>query len=697
MALLTNLFCLTAIIFAGVNGQSSSSDMIWTHRAVLDRLGKVVLFWTPGIEDFTAELQVEAKGWIGLGFSPDGNMPNSDVVIGWVSNNEPSLQDRFASDRIEPLLDDQQDYKLLSGYENDTHTVLRFQRKYDTCDPKDMKITNDTMKVIYAYTHEDPVGSILTQHTWQGSRNLILTSMNNVVQGVIPSTKSFEMRVPNITLAKTDKTMCWQKIFKFVPPSSRDVIIGFEPLWKNVSEGAVDHVWLYKCDKNVDPLTYEHYSNDRGSVCFSENAFSQYGNCSTVFATAAAGSLSYTLPGKVGYSLNQGVDGPTYFLLKVAYNNWNTNEDIIDDTGIAIITTSDPTPFPAATLTVGHEIGLSHIVPLDQKAFTTVGHCDADCTSKNFPPDGIFVYELFFDARSNGRKMALKHIRGGTEMEPIAVDNQFDSTSQTYRMVLDPINILPGDNLVLECLYDTTHAPSTVVGGFQPDSEACRAYLNYFPKIELQSCTSSPPIQTIFEFLHTKQIAIEASSITQKDISAAHENVKLLEYVKYYNWVNTAGDFQNLTKANYTSYCNTGGENTTVSDVRPAPKIQHPYYAFDGCNTLMGTNASQPSLPPTELGPPVFGGPNGDHPGMDIGGGFTTQQPQTFDPMMGDHAHNHDEHPGMAHSNDTSNFIETHPANHSASTQAGNSAVAMYISQYQILTVSIFTLLLFKH
>lgn len=34
-----------------------------------------------------------------------------------------------------------QDYCLLLGYENKTHTVLRFSRRYDTCDPRDLKIT----------------------------------------------------------------------------------------------------------------------------------------------------------------------------------------------------------------------------------------------------------------------------------------------------------------------------------------------------------------------------------------------------------------------------------------------------------------------------------------------------------------------------------------------------------------------------
>lgn len=41
----------------------------------------------------------------------------------------------------DPQMDSSQDYRLLLGYENKTHTVLRFSRRYDTCDPRDLKIT----------------------------------------------------------------------------------------------------------------------------------------------------------------------------------------------------------------------------------------------------------------------------------------------------------------------------------------------------------------------------------------------------------------------------------------------------------------------------------------------------------------------------------------------------------------------------
>lgn len=35
---------------------------------------------------------------------------------------------------MEPVVDPAQDYVLIAGYENVTHTVMRFQRKLDTCD-----------------------------------------------------------------------------------------------------------------------------------------------------------------------------------------------------------------------------------------------------------------------------------------------------------------------------------------------------------------------------------------------------------------------------------------------------------------------------------------------------------------------------------------------------------------------------------
>lgn len=61
------------------------------------------------------------------------------------------LQDRHVTRNgdTEPVVDPSQDYMLMLGYENATHTVLRFRRKLDTCDAShDMAITVSTVDIL---------------------------------------------------------------------------------------------------------------------------------------------------------------------------------------------------------------------------------------------------------------------------------------------------------------------------------------------------------------------------------------------------------------------------------------------------------------------------------------------------------------------------------------------------------------------
>lgn len=67
------------------------------------------------------------------------NFPNFSSLL------SRSPQDRHIplhSKNGEPVLDPSQDYVLMSGHENATHTILRFRRRLDTCDEKfDVPIT----------------------------------------------------------------------------------------------------------------------------------------------------------------------------------------------------------------------------------------------------------------------------------------------------------------------------------------------------------------------------------------------------------------------------------------------------------------------------------------------------------------------------------------------------------------------------
>ena len=59
---------------------------VWEHHIVLKSDGKYHLKWNSDEDQhkITFLVEVETRGWVGFGLSPNGGMTGSDVVIGWV-------------------------------------------------------------------------------------------------------------------------------------------------------------------------------------------------------------------------------------------------------------------------------------------------------------------------------------------------------------------------------------------------------------------------------------------------------------------------------------------------------------------------------------------------------------------------------------------------------------------------------------
>lgn len=52
-------------------------------------------------------MDVATSGWIGLGFSPDGMMPNSDVIMCYINKSgQANCSDRFAPGYSMPVTDE---------------------------------------------------------------------------------------------------------------------------------------------------------------------------------------------------------------------------------------------------------------------------------------------------------------------------------------------------------------------------------------------------------------------------------------------------------------------------------------------------------------------------------------------------------------------------------------------------------------
>ena len=137
----------------------SLEDISWEHHKILDAEEKFHAFWSADDEKITMEVQVATLGWVGIGFSSNGAMPGSDIFLAWIKDDQITAHDRYANAFSTPIIDDRQDYQVLGGKENETHTTIRFSRNWNTCDEnedQDFTVKEGTLRLIWAYHAEDP-------------------------------------------------------------------------------------------------------------------------------------------------------------------------------------------------------------------------------------------------------------------------------------------------------------------------------------------------------------------------------------------------------------------------------------------------------------------------------------------------------------------------------------------------------------
>ena len=90
------------LLLAGLLGiTTATQDLLSSYpfKATLntDKNGGLYeLYWTFDNVEKTISfaVRVQTTGWIGFGLSPNGGMPGSDVVIGWVKDDEGFLHVR---------------------------------------------------------------------------------------------------------------------------------------------------------------------------------------------------------------------------------------------------------------------------------------------------------------------------------------------------------------------------------------------------------------------------------------------------------------------------------------------------------------------------------------------------------------------------------------------------------------------------
>lgn len=71
-----------------------------------------------------------------------------------------------------------------------------------------------------------------------------------------------------------------------------------------------------------------------------------------------------------------------------------------------------------------------------------------------FPETGIKIISATLHSHVTGRKMKLRHVRNGIELDRIVEDDTYDFNYQQVRQLENETTVLPGDYLITDCAYE---------------------------------------------------------------------------------------------------------------------------------------------------------------------------------------------------------------------------------------------------
>ncbi|XP_066270632.1 DBH-like monooxygenase protein 1 homolog [Branchiostoma lanceolatum] len=464
----------------------------FTHQASLDVLGRFNLLWKFDSETITFEAHAQTTGYIGLGLSPNGGMEGSDVIIGWVKDGHAFITDRFAEGYFEPRLDAHQDVELLSGYENGTHTVLRFRRRLRPCDTaEDREITEDTQRVIWSFNDHDPVDHghvgqngphVLYHGRNRGTKSIILLQKNPPILDVQDSSiLTLELTSANV-LVPAKETTYWCNTLRLPTLDRKHHLVKIEPIIQPGHESLVHHMVVYQCKLGqVPPML------DGGHECRHPNMPEEWNNCKSIMTAWAIGGKGFTYPDHVGFSLGTD-DDPDYVMMEMHYDNPKRISGERDSSGLRFYYTPDVRQYDAGVLDIGVSSHPAHVIPPGAESFDTAGFCFGLDPYLQELGQPIHVFASMPHAHLAGTAVRTKLVRNGVLQSYVGRDETYDFDLQEIRLLDPEVVVKEGDQLITECTYKTTDRTQVTVGGLSSREEMCINFIQYYPRIKLITC-----------------------------------------------------------------------------------------------------------------------------------------------------------------------------------------------------------------
>ncbi|XP_047477058.1 DBH-like monooxygenase protein 1 [Penaeus chinensis] len=533
------IYLVSTVLTLGIGASALPGERLppfaFQHAAMLDQRGHFHMLWTPREKDIAIEIQVATHGYVGLGFSSNGGMKGSDIVLGWVdTDGKLHAHDRHAIGNMIPLIDDSQDIEVLGGYENETHTVLRFARPWNTCDKEhDFHLTSDTIRVIWAYSYDDPVTEYaMTKHDHRGTKSIFLQEPHFDLPTFGDDVFTWEVRMNNVSVSGEVDTVYWCQMFKAPPLERKTHVIGYVPIIEHIEN--VHHMLLYECHVPESEKHYEKWLEVEGQQCFTPNMPLSWANCRSPIVAWAVGSEGEIMPDHVGFPLREEHGGATYFMMEMHYDNPNFRQGIVDSSGLRLFLTETLREHDAGFLVLGHAVEPTHIIP-PERQWKSVSHCDGGCITQSVPAEGIHVFQGLLHTHLLGNDITVRQIRNGRELPVVFQDMNYDFNYQQARVLSEEMTILPGDSFLTECGYDSRGKKAPTFGGESTQEEMCLAFLAYYPRSKVSWCVSTPEISIIYNSFGIEEVYDDGRNSIHRNANYKHDEErekKMVEEMK---------------------------------------------------------------------------------------------------------------------------------------------------------------------
>ncbi|XP_055979929.1 putative DBH-like monooxygenase protein 2 [Sorex fumeus] len=522
-ALLPRVVLLVALAVPSLGNRIGPTSRLRYSR-FLDSSNVIFLRWDFDLEAeiIVFELQVRTTGWVGLGVTNRYTRAGSDLVVGGVlPDGNIYFSDQHLVDENTLEADGSQDATLQGITEDEVYTTMRFSRPFRSCDPHDLDIAGDTVRVLTAYGLDDTLK--LDQERTFVKSIFLLQIVHPDDLKVPEDTIIHDLELTDFLIPEDDTTYACT----FLPlpiVNEKHHIYKFEPKLVEHDESMVHHILVYACG-NASALP------TGVSDCYgADPAFSL---CSQVVVGWAVGGTSYQFPDDVGISIGTPMD-PQWIRLEIHYSNFHnllSAPGIYDSSGIRVYYTARLRKYDMGVLQLGFYTFPIHFLPPGAESFMSYGLCK---TEKFVEMNGgsipdIQVYGYLLHTHLAGRSLQAVQYRNGTQYRTICKDDAYDFNLQETRDLPHRVEIKPGDELLVQCHYQTLDRDSLTFGGPSTINEMCLIFLFYYPRNNISSCMGYPDIIYVVHELGEEATDSMDGVMALSNVDWTPENIKTAE------------------------------------------------------------------------------------------------------------------------------------------------------------------------